>query len=206
MRAAALCSLEERTCGACCWGSFMGRHELARHLRRHRRLSKGWRRGRQVPSRIRLIFHELRTRYGLSLFWGVLLKVPGVHRKLQSRLRERMVCPFVAFLDDEEALVGCLLHPTRWSGQDVRAERAFQLLAGFGCGTPEFLCSAAERYQLASDDEADRFDRKTRGLDWHAFATRVMRYGTEGQQKAAERSQKTENHASRTANAWIHRR
>jgi hypothetical protein len=90
-----------------------------------------------------------------------------------------MICSFLAFLDDEEGRVGCLLHPTRWEGRDIRESRAFQLLTGFACGAPDFFCSGALWFQRARGEEMARFEEETQGMDWHRYSNCVRYYGSQ---------------------------
>ena len=171
-----LCRYDGHTCAACCWGDEVPRPALAAALRRNGRLFGGARAGERPPGRLRLLLHELAARRGLDLLWSVLLWVPGFGPWLRLRLRGRLVCAFAAFEDERERRVGCLLHPTRWGGGDVRQKAAFALLAGLGCGGADFFCLAARLFAVAPWGERQRFARRVRGADWHDYGRMASAY------------------------------
>lgn len=94
-----ICSLEGKTCGACCWSPRLSRAELRRKLRRHRRQF----RATKPRSSLGLLRHELLVRRGLDLIVAPLLIVPVVRGLVSTLLRRRLVCAFAAFLDDARA-------------------------------------------------------------------------------------------------------
>lgn len=160
-----ICSLGGKTCGACCWGSGVSRDDIARRLRRHRDLFGAIGAG----GRLALLGHELLSRRGLDLLLAPLFLIPYLGAKLRARFGERVVCAFVAFLDGSETSVGCLLHPARWDGRD-RREAAFGLLAGVGCGSPDYLCAAAKSFALEAPRERRRFQIAARDMDWFEYS------------------------------------
>jgi hypothetical protein len=160
-----ICSLGGKTCGACCWGPSVSREDVASRLRRHRDLFRASR----LDGRLGLLLHELRARRGLDLLLAPLFLLPCVGAKLRSWFGEKVVCAFVAFLDGTETTVGCLLHPSRWDGWD-RRNSAFALLSGVGCGSPDYLCAAAKRFQLEPPRERRRFEIAAREMDWFDYS------------------------------------
>jgi hypothetical protein len=95
---------------------------------------------------------------------------------LRFWLRRRMVCAFLAFEDATERRIGCLLHPTRWAGRDIRSAVAFGLLPGFGCGAPDYFCLAAHWFNHATRDERLRWAQESAGLDWCSFSRAARAY------------------------------
>lgn len=170
-----ICTLGEKTCGACCYGSGVSRERLSRLLRRHRLVFH--RRGR--PSRLTLLWHELRARRGLDLILGPLLHLPVLGRKLRARFQDSVACAFLAFRDESETTVACLLHPARWNGSD-RRRAAFGLLAGIGCGAPDYLCASARRFELAEPPDRREFEIATRGMDWFDYGRAASRFRPKG--------------------------
>lgn len=168
----------EKTCGACCWGPSVSREGLARRLRRHRALfpSSG------LPGPVGLLRHELLARRGLDLLLAPLLWLPVLGSKLRSWFQGRVVCSFLAFLDDGETAVGCLLHPTRWDGAESR-RGAFRLLAGVACGAPDYLCASAVRFSRETPLSRLRFQIATRRLDWFEYSLAASTYGAHGTRK-----------------------
>jgi hypothetical protein len=118
------------------------------------------------------MLHELRARRGLDLVLGPLFLLPGIGVALRSWYRARLVCGFVAFRDETETTVGCLLHPSRWKGADLRSS-AFRLLPGVGCGSADYLCSAARRFHASTPEERTRLSEVVRGLDWYEYSLRA---------------------------------
>jgi hypothetical protein len=177
-----LCRFNGHTCAACCWGSAIDRADLVAALRRHRRLFRPLLESPRLPGRWRLLWHELATRRGLDLLWAVLLLVPGLADWLRLYLKPRLVCAFLGFVDDTEERVGCLLHPTRWGGHDVRRRAAFALLRGIGCGAADYLCLAARLFARAGWQERRRLARTTEAMDWHQYsqAAHAYRHATAG--------------------------
>jgi hypothetical protein len=160
-----ICSLGDKTCGACCWGPSVSRRDLVRRLRRHRSIFDVSDR----PTKWRLFRHELRARRGFDLLLAVLLLVPYVQAKARRRFHAGVVCAFLAFRDKTETSVGCLLHPTRWNGEDFRRS-AFRLLPGVSCGSPEYLCPAARNFEAATPLERLRFQLAARETDWFDYS------------------------------------
>jgi hypothetical protein len=99
----------------------------------------------------------------------VLLFIPGVEGKLRRWFQARVVCAFLAFRDGTEATVGCLLHPTRWNGEDSR-RNAFRLLPGVSCGSPDYLCPAARNFESATPIARLRFQLAARETDWFDYS------------------------------------
>ena len=165
-----LCRLDGHTCAACCWGEGVRRPRLEAALRRQGRRFRRWFRRSHPPGRLRLALYERTVRSGLDLLWAVLLLIPGLGAWLRPRLRRRMVCAFLGFDDEREETVGCLLHPTRWEGRELRPRAAFALLRGFACGPPDHYCLAARYFARAPWREQRAFAERSAGLDWYAYS------------------------------------
>jgi len=165
-----ICSVGGKTCGACCWSGTVSRDVLTARLRRHRGLFARHLNKDQAPHALALLWHELRARRGADLLWAPLLWLPFVGPRLRTRLAARAVCAFAAFRDEDEQRVGCLLHPQRWNGHEIRPRAAFRLLRGFGCGSPDYACAGASRFAAANGAGRARFLDDTRSLDWFAYS------------------------------------
>jgi hypothetical protein len=138
---------------------------LRRQTRLFDRLSR-----RGPPGRWALLVHEVTARRGLDLAWALLLPVPGVGDLMRVWLGRRLVCAFLGYEDAAESRVGCLLHPSRWAGREVRPQVAFALLRGVACGTPDYLCQAAVLYGRASHRARAAFGRRAARMNWYAFS------------------------------------
>jgi hypothetical protein len=142
----------------------VSREDLVHRLRRHRALFDGRR-----PGRWSLLRHELRARRGFDLVLAVLLFLPYVQGKVRLWFHARVVCSFLAFRDATEETVGCLLHPARWNGDDLRPA-AFRLLPGVSCGSPDYLCAAARNFESATPIARLRFQLAARETDWFDYS------------------------------------
>jgi hypothetical protein len=140
------------------------RAELTEALRRHRRLFGG----ASSAGALALFWHELRVRRALDVLFAPLLMLPLVGGVVASCLRRRLVCAFAGFLDGAETRVGCLIHPGRTNGKDLR-RAAFRLLSGFECGPADYLCAGARNFRAASHLAKRRFHSETEGMDWHGY-------------------------------------
>jgi hypothetical protein len=149
----------------------VSREVLSGRLRRHRRLFHEQQpASRRPPGTLALLWHELRARHGADLLWAPLLWLPLVGPRIRAWLAADAVCAFAAFRDEAERQVGCLLHPIRWEGRDVRPRAAFRLLRGLGCGAPDYACSGAARFSRADKASRGRFLDETRSLDWFTYS------------------------------------
>lgn len=168
-----LCRQNGLTCAACCWGRHASRRLLTTRLSRNRDLFSRHSQSPRPPSATALFIHELWSRCGSDLVYALLLHLPFLRRHLQRWLADRVVCAFAAFESDDATAVGCLLHPSRYKGVDVRAIAAFRLLPGFSCGPPSFSCKASKN--LAEVPVQKRADAiATCGArDWFDYSTRV---------------------------------
>jgi hypothetical protein len=70
--------------------------------------------------------------------------------------------------------VGCLLHPSRWAGRDLR-NLAFALRLGFGCGPAAYLCRAGHSFRAGGWGVRWRFLKLAEGLDWFRFSQVVRK-------------------------------
>jgi hypothetical protein len=163
-----LCRAGGHTCAACCHGPQVPRARLERQLARQTALFERLTSGRGV-SRLGLLLHELWARGLPGVVWGMLLLLPLVGECLAWWLRPRVVCAFLGFEDEGRTRVGCLIHPARQAGRDVRRQAAFALWRGFGCGAGDWQCPAARQFALADWRQRRDFARRTEGLDWAAY-------------------------------------
>lgn len=148
-----LCRVGHRSCGGCCWADEISREELESRLARHRRLFGNLRSSARVPSRIRLLLYELRVHRGLALVLAILQWVPWLRGRLRSWFAADVVCAFAAFEDEDHQQVGCLIHPSRFGGEDVRRRCTLGLLRHFGCGAADDSCQACHQYSSGDSDE-----------------------------------------------------
>jgi hypothetical protein len=170
---APLCRAGDHTCAACCHGEAVARLRLEHLLERNTALfgslfkdgAGGWWRWR---------LHEVLARGPGGLAWALLLLLPGLPVLLRPWLRRRSVCAFLGYEDPERSRVGCLLHPTRQGGRDVRRRAAFALWHGFGCGEPGYLCLPAHRFRRAGWRLRKQFLDQAETLDWYAYSQRVQ--------------------------------
>jgi hypothetical protein len=183
-----LCRAGGHTCAACCHGEAVSRSSLERQLTRQSALfdrllanrSGCWARWR---------LHELLARGFIGLFWAGLLLVPVLGDLLRPWLRKRSVCSFLGYEDAARTRVGCLLHPARHGGADVRRRAAFGLWLGFGCGAPGYLCQAGQRFARAGWREVKRFLDESDGLDWFLYGKQAMSFpGLRDQEQASRTS------------------
>lgn len=170
------CSLGGRTCGSCCWSASIPRPELEARLRRHLRLFESHLRSGWYPGRTALLFHELRARHLAGVLLGLMQWLPLAGPAITARIARSVVCAFAAFRDRSESRVGCLLHPTLWQGRDVRADTAFRILPGFGCGVATYFCTGAQWFVAASDVARRSFDLESAPLDWFEYGRAVQRF------------------------------
>jgi hypothetical protein len=164
------CHNLQATCIACCRGPDVSEPVLTIRLRRQSRLFK---RLGAHPGRLRLVIFEVVVRRGLPLLLGPLFLVPGLGTRLRRSVGRRESCAFLGFTDAAESRAGCLLHPSRRPGPDVRRGVAFALLPGFGCGRPGFYCAAAR--VLSPEAIADHAAAAT----WFAYSQFIETYAGE---------------------------
>jgi hypothetical protein len=169
-----LCRFDGHTCAACCWGEAVRPAALRAALRRQTRLFRQL--GPSPPGRWELLRHELAARRGVDLLLGALLLLPVLGAWLRPWLRPRLVCAFLGFEDAAGRRVGCLLHPSRWAGREVRPRAAFRLLRGFACGEPDWYCLAAHWFARATWQERRDFARRTQSLGWYRFSRAASAY------------------------------
>lgn len=173
---ASLCRFAGHTCAACCWGEKVSYPSLRTRLRRQSRVFGRWFAARSRLGRFELILYELRVRGLADLFAALLLLLPVVGDLLRPWLSRRLVCAFLGYEDEQGQRVGCLLHPSRWGGVDVRQRNAFALLKGVGCGAPAWQCLAAHFFAAAPRQERQRLHRASDGLDWYGYSRLASRY------------------------------
>lgn len=173
---APLCRFAGHTCAACCWGEKVSYPSLRARLRRQSRVFARWFAGRSRLHRWELLRYELSVRGITDLFWGMLLLFPVLGDLLRPWLSQRVVCAFLGYEDEAGQRVGCLLHPSRWDGADVRQRSAFGLLKGVGCGAPSWHCLAAHFFAAAPRHERQRLQHASHGMDWYAYSLLASRY------------------------------
>jgi hypothetical protein len=170
--APSLCRAGGKTCAACCYGEKVPHATLHARIQRQTRLFAVLVEARRA-SRWRFLVFEVVVRRGIDLILAIVLCMPWLGNWLRSNLRPRMSCAFLAYEDPAESRVGCLLHPSRWHGRDMRQEAAFALLPGFGCGSTDYFCLSAWRHAHAPWQEQRDLLRKTQALDWFAYGQAV---------------------------------
>lgn len=146
----------------------MTRIEVDRRLRRHTKWFQ-WLAGDRDPGRWRLLLYELLVRGPGGLGWAFVLLIPLLGDLVRPWLRRRTACAFLGQLDAHNGEVGCLLHPNRWHGRDVRRQAAFSLWRGFGCGDAAWQCLTAWRWLRAGRRSREEFLRQVEGLDWFDY-------------------------------------
>jgi hypothetical protein len=171
-----LCRAGGHTCAACCHGGWVSLRTLEASLRRQTRLFAHLVGDR--PTRGRLLAFELAVRRGAGLFWAALLSLPLLGGWVRPWLKERAVCAFLSFEDEAGTRAGCLLHPSRWQGQDVRSVAAFAFWKGFGCGQADYLCLPGWRFVRASWRARRDFLRQAQGLHWFEYGRAVGGFGS----------------------------
>jgi hypothetical protein len=171
-----LCRLDSHTCAGCCWGEDLSRAALAARLRRQSALFRRWFSAERQPTPLSLACYEVVARGGLDLLLGLLLWIPLLEDVLRPWLRRRLTCAFLGFEDGAESRVGCLLHPTRWNGEERRPASAFRLLRGLGCGAPDHFCQAALLFRRARWEDRASFRRGCASLDWHGYSQAAMAF------------------------------
>lgn len=169
-----LCRVGHRSCGGCCWASEISREDLGPRLARHRRLFGKLRSSARVPSRIRLLLYELRVRLGLDLVLAIVQWIPGLRGRLRGWFAADVVCAFAAFENENHQQVGCLIHPSRFGGEDVRQRSAFRLLRHFGCGAADYSCRACHQYSSGDSDEQASMLQQLPSDGWFDYSRAVV--------------------------------
>jgi hypothetical protein len=171
-----LCRFAGHTCAACCWGENVSSAALKGRLRRQSRVFDRCFGERSRLGRLELLGYQLRIHGIEDLFLGILLILPLLGDLLRPWLSRRLVCAFLGYEDDNGERVGCMLHPSRWGGSDLRAQSAFALLKGVGCGAPSWYCLSAHFFAAASRRERQRLRQAGEGLNWYAYSRLAARY------------------------------
>jgi hypothetical protein len=171
-----LCRFDGHTCAGCCHGEDVGRAALTGRLRRHAALFRRWFSTERQPTPLALACYEVVSRGGIDLLLCLLLWVPVLGHVLRPWLRRRMVCAFLGFEDGAESRLGCLLHPTRWNGEERRPASAFRLLRGLGCGAPDHFCQAALCFRFARWEDRAAFRRASASLDWYDYSQAALAF------------------------------
>ena len=180
-----LCRNKEQTCGACCWGVDVSRKQLQVQLQRQRDHFDRFE-GR-MPGRWEAILHEIRSRRGIDLIWAVLMRLPIIGRKVRQKVAPKLTCAFMGFDSFDQTTVGCMLHPTRFDGSDLRNELAFQLLPEVRCGDPQYVCNACDRFNAMTDIHKSVFETCVSDLDWFEYTKKVRSFSCASVVSAADR-------------------
>lgn len=160
---APLCQTRTQSCVACCRGKKLSDASLIVKLRRQtERFQKSFGSPNYPPSFLARILFELRSRRFSPLLFAPLFLLPGFGPLIRTRFANRSCCAFLGYLDGSRA--GCLLHPTRMGGTDVRRRTAFALLPGMRCGEPGFTCNATHLYRRLGLHARQEFKDKTQGM------------------------------------------
>ncbi|MBY0525146.1 MAG: hypothetical protein K2R98_17200 [Gemmataceae bacterium] len=178
-----LCRFAGHTCAACCWGDAVPRPVLEARLRRQTHVFRRWFRQRR-PRRTTLFLYELAVRGAADLLVLIPLLLPMFNDWLRPWLKGRTVCAYLG--SDDNGGVGCLLHPTRWDGEDVRERVAFALLPGFSCGRPDYFCVSAHWFARAGWEDRSDFARKVRKMGWYRFSQAAQAFRPHTMRKGAD--------------------
>jgi hypothetical protein len=168
-----LCRYQGATCGACCWGKGVAKERLTAQLSRNRAVFDHYVAAAPQPSTWRLLVHELRASLGTHVVLAILLRLPVVRTVMRRWLADRLVCTFVAFEPNQSAGIGCLIHPSRHAGRDVRAQVAFRLLPGVECGRPSFRCKASVDLSHATEEMRSQALGPAAGVGWFDYSSYV---------------------------------
>jgi hypothetical protein len=170
--AGSLCQMDGRSCVHCCVGHNVTRGEMEQALDRQTiRFHHQFR--DRLPSRLEMLRYELFARGLVGVMWTLVLLLPFVGQLVRPRLRRRAVCAWLGYLSSDKKEAGCLLHPSRWQGCDVRQQAAFASWRGFGCGEKEWLCLPAWRWRRGVPATREAWLRRTEGMDWFAYSQAV---------------------------------
>lgn len=167
-----LCGAGGHTCSACCYGDRVTRGQLDTALERQTTLFRSLIR-EKPPTRFAAMLVELRARGLVGFLWALLLVVPFVGPVCRPWLKRRVACAFLGYLEDSRERVGCLLHPSRFDGKDLRSRLAFPFWRGFGCGDAVWRCLPAWRWLRATPLERRAWLRNTKGMDWFTYGAAV---------------------------------
>ena len=178
-REASLCRTNGKTCGACCWGVTVSRSDLETLLERHRKSFLFWTRDGTVISKSRLFFHETWCRRGKNIIWSLALRLPVISERLKQHLARNLTCAFMGFDTEQHKSVGCMLHPTRFEGEDVRQAAAFRLLPGIECGDPGYVCQACSSVNQLTEPQRSAVAESLTTGDWYEY-TRKIRFISAG--------------------------
>lgn len=171
---ASLCRISSHTCGACCWGPGIERPQLVNRLRRQRKLFRHISSAKMIPGRCRWFLHEILATRGINLLWAIQMRLPWIGKRRKTSVAQSIVCPFMGFDDDQENSVGCMIHPTRFEGPDVRRTVAFALLPGISCGDAKYTCTGCTRFNEMPADQTQVFLDAVEEQDWYGY-TRTVR-------------------------------
>ena len=174
---ASLCRLNHQTCGACCWGVKVNRATLKKKLSRQRSLFHSVV-ASKITSKWKLFRHEVLSHRGANLVWALLLVIPFVKQRLKKWLAANLVCPFLAFDSDKQVSVGCMLHPSRHNGVDVRNQDAFRLLSGIACGDANYACNGCLQYNKFNESQQEAFQSMVSELDWFDYTNTIRAYSS----------------------------
>jgi len=167
------CHVNNLTCGACCWGRDVSTRRLETALIGNRRRYDRLVGRRQNPSAARLLCCDILARKCIDLLLGPLFTLPAIGPLLRKLFSRRCVCAFVAFQSNSDRSIGCLIHPSRHGGVDVRASTAFRLLSGVQCGSGKFVCAAAKRLPELLRECSSEVPSLSPTPNWLSYSTRV---------------------------------
>lgn len=169
---ASLCRTEHNSCGACCWGPQVSREELQIRLEQHRQSFVRWTKSGSRLSAWRLFVHETLSHRGRNLLWAIALRVPLLAKRLKQQLARKLTCAFLGFDDETKSRPGCMLHPVRFDGNDVRQPNAFRFLSGIVCGDPKFVCNVCQQVD-GDPTQRQQLVQITLGMDWYDYSETV---------------------------------
>ena len=189
---ASLCRVNGKTCGACCWGVSVSQSELEVLLERHRTSFRFWTRGGTALSPLRLFLHETWCRRGQNIVWAVALRLPSVGQRLKQSLGQNLTCAFMGFDTSDQSAVGCMMHPARFGGRDVRQGAAFRFLPGVECGDPGYVCDGCSRVDALDETTRAAVVEAISSGDWYKYTQtiRLMSAGLIALPESLQRSAK----------------
>lgn len=170
---ASLCRRSGQTCGACCSGVAVQREELTALLVTQRTSFLRWTKNGTKLNALRLFLHETSCRRGAHLLWALLLRLPKVRQTLKKRMSQTLTCCFLGFDDDRHESVGCMLHPTRFGGKDVRRANAFRFLPGIECSDPNFTCGGCRQFDDLHPDQKSAVAYALKSRDWFDYSQTI---------------------------------
>lgn len=163
-REATSCRQAHVQCVACCLDPSTPRAQLVRFLSAN---TSAYRRRFGEPAvsrRASFLAHELERRHGADLLSALLLLVPPLAWVRAVYERRHIGCAWVGYLDRDRREVGCLLHPARNGGIDLRRVAPYISDPLRWCA-PDFQCAASLKGHTAQADDWWAYSRAIRDFN-----------------------------------------